>query len=272
MINLINTANSTNMVLPLTVNFFSYKHDQEVIKRPNGIGYFQLLFCHSGQGEITIKDQTYNINQNDAVLIFPNVPHWHNSLTKKWELDILGFSGSAAEKVFDDLLIDESSVFHVEEVNPFFQLFEKMDFRYVHNEINLLDFSVYCYEMLLLLANSSELLPSSSLQKNSSIVNKIIVFLENNYPQPINLDDLSKECNLSKEYLCSLFKKETGQSIMKFLTSIRISKARIELLRSPEKTVFLISREVGFQDSSYFCKVFKKIEGVTPDYFRKKKI
>ena len=93
--------------------------------------------------------------------------------------------------------------------------------------------------------------------------------MESNYTQPVTLTDLSEYINLSKEYMCSLFKDVTGQTIMQYLKTVRIGRAKILLMQYPEKHVSEIAHLCGFEDAGYFGRVFKKMVGCTPDYFRR---
>lgn len=85
----------------------------------------------------------------------------------------------------------------------------------------------------------------------------------------LSLNDLSDYMQLSKEYLCTVFKSKMQTTIMKFLLDLRISHARIFLLQYPEKRVAEISQMCGFDSPSYFGMQFKKIVGVTPENFRR---
>ncbi|KAI4445870.1 HTH-type transcriptional activator RhaR [Eubacterium plexicaudatum ASF492] len=100
------------------------------------------------------------------------------------------------------------------------------------------------------------------------LVQQIISYLEENYAKPISLDDLARHIQLSKEYTCTLFKQCMQQSIMHYLQSVRISRARIFLLQYPEKKVLDIAKMCGFESPSYFGKIFKKEMGITPENYR----
>lgn len=68
---------------------------------------------------------------------------------------------------------------------------------------------------------------------------------------------------------CAIFKKSMGQTIMHYLKTLRISRARIFLHQYPEKKTLEIAEMCGFQSPSYFGKVFKEEVGVTPEMYRK---
>ena len=79
---------------------------------------------------------------------------------------------------------------------------------------------------------------------------------------------MAQEVLFSPYYVSRLFKEELGLTFIEYLTKIRIDAAK-RLLLETNMTVSEISDLVGYQDPSYFTKVFKKREGVTPTQFRR---
>ena len=85
-----------------------------------------------------------------------------------------------------------------------------------------------------------------------------------------SLQDLADRVYLSRSYLSSLFKKETGDSITNYINRVRVEKSKALLVGS---TVSLaeVAHLCGFEDQSYFTRVFKAKEGVSPKKFRDKR-
>jgi two-component system response regulator YesN len=94
-------------------------------------------------------------------------------------------------------------------------------------------------------------------------------FIWANYNQDISLKKTSEAVGISPCYLSHLFRKEMGISFMEYLTSVRISVAK-SLLKQTPKTILEVCLEVGYQDPSYFAKLFKNKEGAHPSEYRKK--
>ena len=93
-------------------------------------------------------------------------------------------------------------------------------------------------------------------------------YINANLSFDIRLDDICNAISLSKYHLCRLFKKEVGMTISDYVLSLRLSKSKKELLYT-KKPVSAIALDAGFSDFSYFCKIFKLHEGVTPLQFRR---
>ena len=98
---------------------------------------------------------------------------------------------------------------------------------------------------------------------NSTVlINSAINFIEYHYDEKISLDDVAQKLHLSKHYLCSVFKKATGENMSLYINKLRIEKAK-SLLLEPNGRAKEIFEEVGYSNQQYFSKVFKRITGMT---------
>ncbi|HHW49458.1 MAG TPA: response regulator [Clostridiaceae bacterium] len=105
--------------------------------------------------------------------------------------------------------------------------------------------------------------------KVSKIVKEIQNFLIENYADPeINLLSVAKMFYLNPSYLSRLFRQETGQTFVEYLTRIRIKKA-IELLKETDMKVYEVAEKVGIIDPHYFGICFKKYLGMSVSEFKK---
>lgn len=93
-------------------------------------------------------------------------------------------------------------------------------------------------------------------------------YVEQNYMEDIGLDEVAMAVDLSPAYFSFIFKQETGQNFIVYLTDLRIKKAK-ELLKSSMMTVREVGEAVGFTDQRYFSKTFKKVVGIKPTEYRK---
>ena len=103
--------------------------------------------------------------------------------------------------------------------------------------------------------------------KHADVVYKTMEYIKQNYNTKLTLDQISEVTHLSKTYLSSIFKKETGQSISSYINMIRVDKSKGMLLES-NLNIIDIANASGFEDQSYYTKVFKNHVGITPKKFR----
>lgn len=97
---------------------------------------------------------------------------------------------------------------------------------------------------------------------------QIIKFIEQNYSRRITIAEISAELGLSQSHFMKYFKKTMGTSFVEYLNEYRLTMASRLLLVSSD-SILNIAGEVGFENLSYFNRVFKKRFGITPRDYRK---
>ncbi len=104
--------------------------------------------------------------------------------------------------------------------------------------------------------------------RHDDLVESIIDIINKNYgDNDLCTKTIADKMNMSSVYLGSLFKKITTKSISQYICDVRLQNAKKALMET-EKPINTISKEVGFSESSYFYKVFKKAYGETPSQYR----
>ena len=104
--------------------------------------------------------------------------------------------------------------------------------------------------------------------KNNNIA-KALQFVKQNFMRQITLDEISRECGMSKYHFTRIFKDVTGITFRKYHNKTRIEASKI-LLKKQELNITQICYAVGFNDASYFSRVFRKFEGISPVLYKKK--
>lgn len=104
-------------------------------------------------------------------------------------------------------------------------------------------------------------------EKSSNVVEEAKEYIAGHYNKDVSLDDISRRVNISPYYFSKIFKEETGQNFIEYLTNVRIDKAK-ELLKDTNYTMKEICVMVGYQDPNYFSRSFKKNVGVTPTEYK----
>lgn len=92
-------------------------------------------------------------------------------------------------------------------------------------------------------------------------------FIRDNYHRRLTLTEMADTVNLSRWRLCHLFKESMGTSPERYLTKVRLEKAR-QLLETEFLTVKEVMNRVGIADASYFARSFKSAYGVTPGKYK----
>lgn len=107
-------------------------------------------------------------------------------------------------------------------------------------------------------------------EKETTTVGKAKQYIDQNFSKELSLEDVSRYVDISPYYFSKLFKEETGQTFVEYLTELRIQRAR-EMLRNPAYSIKEVCLEVGYSDPNYFSRIFKKVTGMTPTEYREGK-
>ena len=126
------------------------------------------------------------------------------------------------------------------------------------------------YEYMFLLASKFPREQYTPGEKQISYVEETLTYLETNYSNKISVQSLADSMGLNRSYLHRLFKSATGSSLKEYLLDLRIRKA-CSLLKSTDLPVAIISHSVGYEDTLYFSRLFKKKKGLSPSQYRVQK-
>ena len=110
--------------------------------------------------------------------------------------------------------------------------------------------------------------PEVQSSPHTELVQQVTSYLVNHFKEKISLQDIAHHVGLSAYHLDRLFKQETSQTPRTYLEKIRIDKA-IHALTHTNRTNLEICYDVGFQSTSNFYKVFRRIHGCSPSTYRK---
>lgn len=91
--------------------------------------------------------------------------------------------------------------------------------------------------------------------------------IEERYMEDISVQDIAEELNYSEAYFCKLFKQIFQQSFVSYLTEYRVREAQ-RRLANISVNIKEVGRAVGYHDSNYFAKVFKRVLGKSPSEYR----
>ena len=101
----------------------------------------------------------------------------------------------------------------------------------------------------------------------SELITQATRYLEEQYSQKLTLRELARHLHINESYLSKLFKKELGMNFTDYLNELRINKS-IQLIEETSMSLLEIAIHIGFEDQSYYTKIFKKVTGRTPRQYR----
>lgn len=256
--------------IPLLLRLIALNHKQEPVIRPNGMNFYQWFYCSKGKGQVIIDGEYHIMTKGKGFLLFPHTSHSYQGLSGDWTVHIVGFEGMICKKLLQALGMNDSGIYFFKDTDIFLKHVQNFFFlkeRKIKNRN--LTYSKECYSFLVDIAEQITPAHTDIHVEDNSMIRFVISYLEENFSRDFSIDEVALAAGRSKEYLCTIFKKATGKTIIRQLTEIRILHAKALLLQDPGKTVTKIAMECGFSSASYFGKKFRLVTGYSPDRYRK---
>ena len=249
------------------------KSIQSHLCRREGLDSFLFLLVRSGRGTIACQGHSYTLSGGDCALIDCSRPYSHlSSENEPWELMWIHFNGPAARSYYSSFIkIISSGIFHTTDsslfADPILQLLEAAAHKDQTSEFLcsklITDVLTSCFTVL----QRQE--GSAPRDGSAGKIRAVRDYIETNFAQRLSLDGLSRQFFVSKFHLSREFKRAYGVTLGNFILSQRITYAK-ELLRFSDKSIEAIAAACGVADTSYFNKVFRKSEGISPSSYRRR--
>jgi AraC family transcriptional regulator of arabinose operon len=262
--------NESEKMLPLYLAGVGCHYRQEHVVRPEGYPTFQWIQCHSGKGELLLRDQLFLIGPEQGMFLYPNEAHEYYEISEPWEVDWIGFGGSLIEKLVNQLGFERSNVFHIIHGETVLaKMRHALKLAQSNNYFRGLECSGMIYELLLDLYKYTSQSNDKSVLQQHSRLRPVLDYMEENFPGVITLEDLADTIGVTPQHLCLLFKNTLKIRPFEHLNRVRINKSKDLMFSERELEIKTIAKMVGFDNVSYFCAAFKQIEGISPGQFRK---
>lgn len=143
----------------------------------------------------------------------------------------------------------------------------KLNNHFLKNIQQITNFDTLCLKLQEIVETFSESMFNYIPSKNNELIKRAMLYISQHFNESLTLDDIAAYVHLHPSYFSSMFKQSTGSSFKEYLNMVRIEEGK-RLLANTEFPILDIAVAIGFEDQSYFSKVFKKYTGVTPKQFR----
>lgn len=133
--------------------------------------------------------------------------------------------------------------------------------------IELLDADVLCEVLCDIIEFAVTNQGEAATDSIRSVVKQAVQFIDSNYFEELSLSSLAQQFNVESSYFSKMFRQETGENLMVYITRLRVEKAK-EFMANKEVSLTEIAFMVGYDDYTYFSRVFRKVEGKSPRDYR----
>jgi AraC family transcriptional regulator, arabinose operon regulatory protein len=259
-----------DMKLPFYVTSAGSWRHQTHIKRQGEFPDYQWIQCIKGRGELRVNDEVYIIKENEGMFLTPHVPHEYYPVTSEWQVCWVSFNGSVIDDIMLSLQFINSGKIVLTNAESLYRILQElMDQLEENHTSSTMQCSELLYSVILKLRQDSVYIESKSRLQQITQLNPVLRYIEEYYHQPLTLEVLAQQLNVTEQYTCLLFQQSLGIRPFEYVTRVRIQKAKKLLLKNNQISVQDIARQVGYEHPSYFIKRFKEQENVTPTIFRK---
>jgi AraC-like DNA-binding protein len=247
---------------PLCIGYFCCDSNYRVNR--NNYDSFLVMFVKKGSGFITLHSVTYEISENQIVIVDCYSPHSYYSITG-WEILWLHFDGIAAREYYNFIYENHGNVISLKDTYSLEKSMLKI-YDIFHNNIVMKEplISKHITTILTELIVSSE---DTGDSNHSNAIDEIISYMGEHLSEELTLENMAARVSLSPYYFLRVFQKETGFTPHKYLIQTRINYAKFFL-----KTINIAVKEIGFncgfKTESSFCTTFRKWVAMTPTEYR----
>lgn len=229
---------------------------------------YEIYILASGNRTMFIGNIPYSVVAGDAAMIQPHIPHRSYGNTP--------YSGICIE--FSGKYINDN--FSADEVSLILSCFSKPIISLDIDSLDLLwqkakdiinkDYDKHEYLLMAarIFSEKSEKTNIELKHSFESDLSPIGNYIQEHYKNIKGLDELCEHFGVSKSYICRIFKRHTGITVIEYINRLKIQHA-YQLLQETDLPINEISRQSGFETVIYFNRLFKKIMGDTPQNARK---
>lgn len=143
----------------------------------------------------------------------------------------------------------------------------RLNNHFLKNLQQITSMDTLCHKLQEIVETFSESMFNYIPSKNHDVIKKALLYISEHFNSQLTLEDVAAHVHLHPSYFSTLFKQMTGSSFKEYLNMVRIEESK-RLLSNTDFSIIDIAVAVGFEDQSYFSKVFKKYTGLTPKQFR----
>ncbi len=248
--------NSAIESFPIYLSSISCEHTQESVFRPNGFESEQLMFILDGEGVLTIDDKEYKLYPNTAVFFSSDVSHSYSGFDSNFKTAWITFRGDLLPFLHAYFNVGKSMVCYDVDTEKYLVIMRELESEYKTKATESL-MSSMTYRLL------TEFFSSSKGNEHTAI-EKAELYIIRNFSKRIYLDELASIAGVSTSKLCVMAKEYWNMTAFEKISDIRLMHAKKTLEKNQNIKLSDCAKQCGFEDTSYFCRCYKKKFGVSP--------
>lgn len=237
-------------------------------KRMNGCIDNILIYCVDGVGHFQTEKDRFLLQPNQFFILPPGKFHIYEAdLRNPWSIYWIHFSGNMLKSLnkwmhIEDFSKPNSIVYDKNIIDQWADMYYSLESGLTENNLAYANLCLYRFLSFFLCQHN----------KNTSVISespiaKSITYMKSNIHQLLSVEDIATEMNYSSSHFTCLFKKTTGISPINYFIKLKIHYA-CQLLNQTDLRISEVGNKLGYDDSFYFSRLFKKITDKSPKDYR----
>lgn len=232
---------------------------------------YLLIYCIEGRGSLTVGERQGYLKAGQLLLLPRGLAHAYAADdADPWTIYWVHFDGNTALDFFNNLPLDQDyPVIEVGQNSKLIADFETL--LQVRQSGYQLKHFFHAANQLRQILSYLALLRSSDQSQSGFDLERIHSYMQAHIHQPLELETLAQQLNLSKYHFAKRYKELTGTSAINHFINLKIERA-CQLLDIGNQNINEISYALGYEDAYYFSRIFKKVMGLSPTQYRKMRL
>ena len=211
------------------------------------------------QFQLTRFTEAFKREQFEDALVY--LEQHIDQLTTQYMTDELVFKAFLGNVIFNvTILLGNMDYEHKELDKKKYSYIARIDEAAIAEEA-MAQFSAFLQE-------AKDIIAQKASDQSHPHIQRLLDYIDDHYMEHLSLTEMATHFHFNPSYLSNYFSTKNNQGFSEYLNQVRIEKS-IELLQKGSESIADISSLVGYSDHSYFCKVFKKVKGISPSSYRR---
>lgn len=245
-------------------------YHEDLLKLENYLFYLPnyLMMTQNNLPKLAKTEKKFDLNHFTKIFktkqfntAFNYVAEYIHYLSTQYHHDRYEFKSFIGNVIFNIIVLLDNLHFNTETLED-----KKYSYFSSVNKATTAKKTIEIYQHFIYEVN--EIIFTYNREHQQSEIQRMLLYIEENYAEPLSLTKVADHFHFNSSYLSSYFSTHHNEGFNEYLNRVRIKKA-MELLKNNSLSISDISWMVGYSSHSYFCKVFKKITGMSPSEFRR---
>ncbi len=237
-------------------------------ERPYGCADNILIYCVEGKGYYQTEKGSYFLKANQFFILPPGKFHIYQAdIRDPWSIYWIHFSGNMVKSLnkwlnTENFIEPTDLMYDKKMIEQWADIYYTLESGFTKEKLAYANLSLYRFLTFFLCPQNT----TQFVRKENPIAESI-AFMKSNIDKLLSIQELAAQMNYSSSHYTSIFKKTTNVSPIEYFNKLKIHYA-CQLLSQTDLRVNEVAGKLGYEDSFYFSRIFKKITGKSPKDYR----